>query len=55
MPKLDGKSYGYNKAGYAAYMKALKKKRKKLRENSEDGDQYVKHQFVPPGGDGGGG
>tara|TARA_Y100000310_G_scaffold255881_1_gene263504 strand:- start:411 stop:566 length:156 start_codon:yes stop_codon:yes gene_type:complete len=29
MPELDGKSYEYNKAGYKAYIKALKKKRKK--------------------------
>ena len=34
MPKLDGKKYKYNKAGYAAYIKALKKKRKQA-----DGDQ----------------
>ena len=34
MPKLDGKEYKYNKAGYAAYIKALKKKRK-----DEYGDQ----------------
>ena len=36
MPKLDGKEYKYNKAGYAAYIKALKKKRAK---NAEYGDQ----------------
>ena len=29
MPKLDGKEYGYDKAGYSAYIKALKKRRKK--------------------------
>ena len=35
MPELDGQHYKYNKAGYAAYVKALKKKRAK-----KDGDNH---------------
>ena len=40
MPKLGGKKYSYDKEGYAAYIKALKKKRKeRLEYGDQEGDQ----------------
>ena len=39
MPKLNGKKYPYTKAGYSAYIKALKKRRKKKTKAEEYGDQ----------------
>ena len=39
MPKLDGKTYGYDKKGMSAYKKALKKiSIKKKKKKSEYGD-----------------
>ena len=40
MPSYKGKKYSYDKKGYAAYMKALKKKRKeRLEYGDQEGDQ----------------
>ena len=40
MPSLDGKKYSYDKKGYKAYLKALKKKRKeKFEYGDQQGDQ----------------
>ncbi len=36
MPSLDGEKYSYDKEGYKAYIKALKKKRRQM---AEFGDQ----------------
>tara|TARA_R100000808_G_C2017347_1_gene67153 strand:- start:141 stop:308 length:168 start_codon:yes stop_codon:yes gene_type:complete len=36
MPSLDGKMYSYDKKGYKAYIRALKKKRRQM---AESGDQ----------------
>ena len=39
MPKLDGKTYGYDKKGMSAYKKALKKiSKKKKKKNMGYGD-----------------
>ena len=37
MPKLDGKSYSYDKKGMKKYIQALKKKRK-IKKTEEYGD-----------------
>ena len=34
MPSLDGEKYSYDKKGISKYMKALKKKRKKIRKKN---------------------
>ena len=40
MPSYKGKKYPYDKEGYAAYIKALKKRRKeKLEYGDQEGDQ----------------
>jgi hypothetical protein len=35
MPKLDGKSYGYGKAGMSEYKKALMAKRLKIKKKKK--------------------
>ena len=35
MPKLDGKSYGYGKAGMSGYKKALMAKRLKIKKKKK--------------------
>ena len=51
MPSLDGKKYGYDKKGVKAYVKALKKKRKK----KEDGYMHQEDQGLANGDNSGGG
>ena len=53
MPELNGKKYKYNKEGAKLYMKALKKKRKKGKEDPDPfspGSSGVVGS-PPPGGD----
>tara|TARA_R100000278_G_scaffold2675_2_gene5189 strand:+ start:2669 stop:2824 length:156 start_codon:yes stop_codon:yes gene_type:complete len=50
MPSLDGKKYSYDKKGVKAYVKALKKKRKK----KEDDYMHQADQGLANGGSGGG-